>query len=63
MFFACTGFFIKWNKSIIILTSASLVRSSGYENKIEKDLRVRAPNYSVITVLLRYCLIFALFAD
>ncbi|TVU23120.1 hypothetical protein EJB05_32859, partial [Eragrostis curvula] len=38
--FACTGFVIKWNRSTIILTSASLVRSSGYENKIEENLRI-----------------------
>ncbi|KAK3136072.1 hypothetical protein QOZ80_5BG0427620 [Eleusine coracana subsp. coracana] len=39
MFFACTGFFIKWNQSTTILTSVSLVRSS-YENKIEENLRI-----------------------
>ncbi|KAL6863799.1 hypothetical protein ACP4OV_016702 [Aristida adscensionis] len=39
-FFACTGFFIKWNKSTTILTSASLIRTSGYENKIEENLRI-----------------------
>ncbi|KAM0825679.1 hypothetical protein ACQ4PT_069416 [Festuca glaucescens] len=42
-FFACTGFFIEWNGSTIILTSASLVRNSGDENKIVENLRVGAP--------------------
>nr|CAB3457862.1 unnamed protein product [Digitaria exilis] len=41
-FFACTGFFIEWNGSMIILTSASLVRNSGDENKIVENLRVGA---------------------
>ncbi|XP_047069414.1 uncharacterized protein LOC124677472 [Lolium rigidum] len=40
-FFACTGFFIEWNESTIILTSASLVRSSGDENKIADNLRIQ----------------------
>ncbi|XP_025814165.1 uncharacterized protein LOC112891499 [Panicum hallii] len=39
-FFACTGFFIRWNQSTTILTSASLVRSSGHENKIVENLRI-----------------------
>ncbi|XP_062187863.1 uncharacterized protein LOC133891149 isoform X2 [Phragmites australis] len=39
-FFACTGFFIEWNGSTTILTSASLVRSSGNNNKIEENLRI-----------------------
>ncbi|CAL5020076.1 unnamed protein product [Urochloa decumbens] len=39
-FFACTGFFIEWNESTIILTSASLIRSSGDENKIAEGLRI-----------------------
>ncbi|CAN6278408.1 unnamed protein product [Urochloa humidicola] len=38
-FFACTGFIIEWNGSKIILTSASLVRNSGDENKIVENLR------------------------
>ncbi|CAN6195773.1 unnamed protein product [Urochloa humidicola] len=38
--FACTGFFIEWNESMIILTSASLVRNSGEENKIVENLRI-----------------------
>ncbi|CAN6182146.1 unnamed protein product [Urochloa humidicola] len=38
--FACTGFFIEWNESMIILTSASLVRNSGDENKIVENLRI-----------------------
>ncbi|TVU36955.1 hypothetical protein EJB05_18914, partial [Eragrostis curvula] len=40
LFFACTCFAIKWNQSTIILTSATLVRSSGYENKVEENLRI-----------------------
>uniref|UniRef100_A0ACD5XTZ1 Uncharacterized protein n=1 Tax=Avena sativa TaxID=4498 RepID=A0ACD5XTZ1_AVESA len=40
-FFACTGFFIEWNGSTIILTSASLVRNSGDENKIVENLRIK----------------------
>ncbi|CAL5064610.1 unnamed protein product [Urochloa decumbens] len=39
-FFACTGFFIEWNGSTIILTSASLVRNSGDENRIVENLRI-----------------------
>ncbi|CAN6274066.1 unnamed protein product [Urochloa humidicola] len=39
-FFACTDFFIEWNGSTIILTSASLIRSSGDENKIVEGLRI-----------------------
>ncbi|XP_062208183.1 uncharacterized protein LOC133909666 isoform X2 [Phragmites australis] len=39
-FFACTGFFIEWNGSTAILTSASLVRNSGDENKIDENLRI-----------------------
>jgi hypothetical protein len=39
-FFACTGFFIEWNGSTVILTSASLVRNSGDENKIDENLRI-----------------------
>ncbi|RCV39198.1 hypothetical protein SETIT_8G204400v2 [Setaria italica] len=39
-FFACTGFFIEWNGSKMILTSASLVRDSGDENKIDENLRI-----------------------
>ncbi|XP_044952480.1 uncharacterized protein LOC123402609 isoform X3 [Hordeum vulgare subsp. vulgare] len=38
--FACSGFFIEWNGSTIILTSASLVRSSNDENKIDESLRI-----------------------
>ncbi|RLN18850.1 hypothetical protein C2845_PM02G39570 [Panicum miliaceum] len=33
------GFFIEWNGSTMILTSASLVRDSGDENKIDENLR------------------------
>ncbi|GJN36726.1 hypothetical protein PR202_gb25616 [Eleusine coracana subsp. coracana] len=39
-FFACSGFFIEWNGSTIILTSASLVRNSGDEDKIAENLRI-----------------------
>lgn len=39
-YFACTGFFIEWNGSTTILTSASLVRSSSDENKIDENLRI-----------------------
>ncbi|CAN6210588.1 unnamed protein product [Urochloa humidicola] len=39
--FACTGFFIEWNGSTIVLTSASLVRNSGDENKIVENLRIQ----------------------
>ncbi|XP_066379317.1 uncharacterized protein [Miscanthus floridulus] len=39
-FFACTGFFIEWNGSTIILTSASLVRNSSDENKTIENLRI-----------------------
>ncbi|XP_022680067.1 uncharacterized protein LOC101762774 [Setaria italica] len=40
VFFACTSFFIEWNGCTIILTSASLVRNSGDENKIDENLRI-----------------------
>lgn len=64
-FFACTGFFIEWTESPIILTSASLVRNSGDENKIVENLRVGSAHCSVIRVLRRSCfsLITILFAD
>jgi hypothetical protein len=39
-FFACTCFFIEWNVSNMILTSASLVRDFGDENKIDENWRV-----------------------
>lgn len=41
-FFVCSGFFIEWNGCSTILTSASLVRKSGFENenKIDENLRV-----------------------
>ncbi|CAN6167565.1 unnamed protein product [Urochloa humidicola] len=39
-FFACTGFLIEWNGSPMILTSASLVRDSGDDNKIAANLRI-----------------------
>ncbi|WVZ98526.1 hypothetical protein U9M48_043955, partial [Paspalum notatum var. saurae] len=39
-FFACTGFFIRWNESTIILTSASLIRSSGDGSNIVENLRI-----------------------
>nr|CAB3479487.1 unnamed protein product [Digitaria exilis] len=38
-FSACTGFFIEWNGCSTVLTSTSLVRKSGYENMINKNLR------------------------
>ncbi|KAF8662219.1 hypothetical protein HU200_056420 [Digitaria exilis] len=40
MVFACTGFFIQWNGSIAVLTSASLVRNPGDENKIVENLTI-----------------------
>ncbi|XP_037452203.1 uncharacterized protein LOC119322788 isoform X1 [Triticum dicoccoides] len=39
--FACSGFFIEWNGSTVILTSASLVRSSSDENKIDRNLEIK----------------------
>jgi len=39
-FFACTGFFIKWMGSPIILTSASLVRNSNDDNKIVEHFKI-----------------------
>uniref|UniRef100_I1PZF4 Uncharacterized protein n=1 Tax=Oryza glaberrima TaxID=4538 RepID=I1PZF4_ORYGL len=35
------GFFIEWSGSKMILTSASLVRDSGDENKIDENLRIK----------------------
>ncbi|XP_066309198.1 uncharacterized protein [Miscanthus floridulus] len=57
--FACTGFFIEWNGSTAILTSASLVRSSSDENKIEENLMIEVllPNkLQVKGTLLHYSL-------
>jgi len=39
-FFACTGFFVKWMGSSIILTSASLVRNSNDDNKIVEHFKI-----------------------
>ncbi|KAM0848403.1 hypothetical protein ACQ4PT_054405 [Festuca glaucescens] len=40
-FFACTGIFIEWNGCTTILTSASLLRESGYQDqKIVKNLSI-----------------------
>lgn len=57
-------FFIAWIGSNIILTSASLVRTSGDENKIVENLTV-GPHCSVSVVHLRCCLSLTtlLFAD
>ncbi|CAM0147816.1 unnamed protein product [Urochloa decumbens] len=38
--FACTGFLIEWNGSTTVLTSASSVRSSSDENRIDENLRI-----------------------
>lgn len=53
MVFACTGFFIEWNGSIAVLTSASLVRNPGDENKIVENFTVGTSHWSVISILLR----------
>jgi len=55
--FACTGFFIEWNGSTIILTSASLVRSSSDENRIDENLRVGIPHCSLIDYLFKALLL------
>ncbi|KAF8766085.1 hypothetical protein HU200_007576 [Digitaria exilis] len=39
-FFACTGFFIKWNGCTTILTSASLIRDPDDNAKILENIRV-----------------------
>jgi len=39
-FFACTGFFVKWMGSSIILTSASLVRNSNDDSKIVENFKI-----------------------
>jgi len=44
-FFACTGFFIKWMGSPIILTSASLVRNSNDDSKIVENFKVGVTHY------------------
>jgi hypothetical protein len=56
-FFACTGFFVEWNGSTVILTSASLVRSSGDENKIVDNLRIEVllPNKQRVEGMLQHC--------
>uniref|UniRef100_A0A453LPE0 Uncharacterized protein n=1 Tax=Aegilops tauschii subsp. strangulata TaxID=200361 RepID=A0A453LPE0_AEGTS len=41
MFSACTGFFIRWNGSTTILTSASLVRDHCDESKIVENLTIK----------------------
>ena len=48
-FLHARGFFIPWNESTIILTSASLIRSSGDGSDIVENLRVGA-HYSVISL-------------
>jgi hypothetical protein len=56
-FFACTGLFIEWNGGKTILTSASLLRESCYnDQKIVKNLRVGASNYLVNPIILACCL-------
>ncbi|XP_022684911.1 uncharacterized protein LOC101782101 [Setaria italica] len=54
--FTCTGFFIEWNGSTTILTSASLVRSSSDENKTDENLRIEVllPNKRRIEGLLEH---------
>ncbi|XP_066315934.1 uncharacterized protein [Miscanthus floridulus] len=54
--FACTGFFIEWNGSTTVLTSASLVRSSSDENKTDENLRIEVllPNKRRIEGLLEH---------
>jgi hypothetical protein len=42
-------FFIQWNGSTLILTSASLVRIFGEENKIVENLTVGALRFSAIS--------------
>ncbi|TVU33935.1 hypothetical protein EJB05_15751 [Eragrostis curvula] len=41
-----SGFFIEWNGSTMILTSASLVRDSGDKNKIDQNLRIEVLLYN-----------------
>jgi hypothetical protein len=48
--FACTGILIEHTS---VLTSASLVRSSDDENKIDNDLRVSIANYSSVFMLVQ----------
>jgi hypothetical protein len=55
MVFACTGFFIQWNGSTAILTSASLVSNPCDESNIDENLTVGASRWSMISILLRYC--------
>lgn len=55
--FACTGIIIEFNLCTTVLTSASLVRSSDDENKIDDNLRieVRLPNKQYVTGKLQHC--------
>ncbi|XP_051184479.1 uncharacterized protein [Lolium perenne] len=56
-FFACTGLFIEWNGRAIILTSASLLRESGYKDqKIVTNLRIEVllPNKNCTEGKLEY---------
>ncbi|CAO2171045.1 unnamed protein product [Urochloa humidicola] len=57
-FFACTGIFIDFNGSTSrVLTSASLVRTSADEHKIDDKLKIKLylPNKRVAEGTLQYC--------
>ncbi|KQJ90383.1 uncharacterized protein LOC100828337 isoform X2 [Brachypodium distachyon] len=55
--FACTGIVIEYNLCTSVLTSASLVRSSEDENRIDDNLRieVRLPNKQYVIGKLQHC--------
>ncbi|KAL6655517.1 hypothetical protein ACP70R_006343 [Stipagrostis hirtigluma subsp. patula] len=55
--FACSGILVEFNLRTSVLTSASLIRSSDDENKIDDNLRieVRLPNGQCVKGTLQYC--------
>ena len=72
-YFACCGIFIDWdgkcrdNECQIILTSASLVRNPDYPyddgDKTVEGLRVGAPSYFVLLVMMETRQLIISFAD
>ena len=72
-YFACSGIFIDWdgkcrdNECQIILTSASLVRNPDYPyddgDKTVEGLRVGAPSYFVLLVMMETRQLIISFAD
>ncbi|CAL4972056.1 unnamed protein product [Urochloa decumbens] len=55
-FFTCTGCLIEWNGCTTILTAASLIRDSYFENKIVENLRIEVllPNKKLTEGILQH---------